>query len=213
MTDTEGTRLVRAPASQPADTGWGRRHDLGYWPSPSRNVGLTAPLAQLWRVQWDWMQTTPCEHGLMPAHVYTQSAAAIDWADEVFSHSRSCSDGSGGGVVLIGFDPLDFMHGSVSPFRVQVIRRTSAREPLDIRASLSAYGFRFIVPPEQPLKLYAGQADLMDASHLTIQYETPAGKGVIDGWLKPDYSVKLSIRDGPAKRHSEFYAPQLIHVE
>lgn len=50
------------------------------------------------------------------------------------------------------------------------------------------------------LRLYAGQPDAADESHFTIDYQTPDGRGTIDGWLMHDDTVKLEVRDGPAAR-------------
>ena len=50
------------------------------------------------------------------------------------------------------------------------------------------------------LRFYAGQPDPADESHFTIDYETPDGRGTIDGWLMADDTVKLEVRDGPAAR-------------
>ena len=59
-------------------------------------------------------------------------------------------------------------------------------------------------PPSIPawgtLTLLAGQPDPSDASHFTIDYQTPAGKGTIDGWLQPDDTVKFEAHDGPLAR-------------
>lgn len=53
---------------------------------------------------------------------------------------------------------------------------------------------------EKSIRFFAGQPDPTDASHFTIAYEMPLGKGTIDGWLEPDgYQITLRIRDGPAK--------------
>jgi hypothetical protein len=50
------------------------------------------------------------------------------------------------------------------------------------------------------LRLYAGQPDPVDSSHFTIPYETTSGRGTIDGWLQADDTVKMQVRDGPAKQ-------------
>jgi hypothetical protein len=51
----------------------------------------------------------------------------------------------------------------------------------------------------QKLRLYAGQPDDDDPSHFTIRYEVEHQSGMIDGWLQADDTVKLQVRDGPAK--------------
>jgi hypothetical protein len=47
------------------------------------------------------------------------------------------------------------------------------------------------------LTIFAGSPDPGDESHFTIDYQTPAGRGTIDGWLQVDDTVKLAVRDGP----------------
>ena len=47
---------------------------------------------------------------------------------------------------------------------------------------------------ESPLRLFAGQPDVNDASHFTIDFVIGDAKGVIDGWLKEDGSVLLERR-------------------
>ncbi len=54
--------------------------------------------------------------------------------------------------------------------------------------------------PSEGSKLFAGQPDLADDSHFTIDYEVKDQRGTIDGWLMPDNSVKIEPRDGPLKR-------------
>jgi hypothetical protein len=49
------------------------------------------------------------------------------------------------------------------------------------------------------LKLFAGQPDQADSSHFTIGYAIGALPGVLDGWLQDDKSIRLQVRDGPAK--------------
>jgi hypothetical protein len=51
------------------------------------------------------------------------------------------------------------------------------------------------------LRVYAGQPDPADASHLTIRYQIDTQSGIIDGWLENDHTVKLQVRDGPLQPH------------
>jgi hypothetical protein len=61
------------------------------------------------------------------------------------------------------------------------------------------------LPP--PQRVWAGVIDPNDASHFSIDYEWPGGlRGVIDGWLRDDDTVKLSIRPGPGDVQSAFRA-------
>jgi hypothetical protein len=66
---------------------------------------------------------------------------------------------------------------------------------LSVRSPKIGDMFRFAVAPDEHLKLLTGQADPTDESHFTIDYETPRGRGTIDGWLMPDDTVKLELRE------------------
>jgi hypothetical protein len=53
-------------------------------------------------------------------------------------------------------------------------------------------------PPDEPKRVFAGQADPADGSHFSIEYEWADGlHGFVDGWLEDDETVKLAIRPGP----------------
>ena len=80
-----------------------------------------------------------------------------------------------------------------------IIPGTATRPPEFVAPAASNYGFS--VPETGPLRLFAGQADPSNSSHFTIAYEagSPNGAGVIDGWLKDDYTVRLLHRTGPAR--------------
>jgi len=46
----------------------------------------------------------------------------------------------------------------------------------------------------KPLRIYAGQADPADASHLTFAFTTPQGTSQIDGWLQANDAVTFSVK-------------------
>lgn len=48
--------------------------------------------------------------------------------------------------------------------------------------------------PFGSVRIFAGQADPNDESHFTIDIQTPAGTGTIDGYLRADDSVTLTLR-------------------
>lgn len=56
------------------------------------------------------------------------------------------------------------------------------------------------VEPGQRLKLYAGQIDPSDPSHITISYHLDEQRGTIDVWLKDDRKLHFVFRDGPWAR-------------
>ena len=127
----------------------------------------------------------------MPAKHFSMSPLN---ADEVFMHARRAAGGKAR-LVGVGFDPIAFMDGSDTPFVVCSIAYGTPLSSLRIRGQKFAEMLRFGVAPDEPLKLYAGQADPADESHFTIDYETPRGRGTIDGWLMPDETVKLQLRE------------------
>jgi hypothetical protein len=59
------------------------------------------------------------------------------------------------------------------------------------------------------LRIYAGQLDPADASHVTIPYEINGVRGTIDGRIAASGIPELTIRDGPAsKRTYDTYRAQ-----
>ena len=57
----------------------------------------------------------------------------------------------------------------------------------------------FFPMPSKTFTLFFGQPDPVNLSHFTMKYEIDNIPGTIDGWLQNDDTVKLQIRDGPAK--------------
>lgn len=58
-------------------------------------------------------------------------------------------------------------------------------------------GLTLWVKRHEPFTVYAGQPDPADSSHFTIGYTAGGKTGTIDGRLKADGTVTLTIRDGP----------------
>lgn len=121
----------------------------------------------------------------------------VTGGDELFVHARRSGNGEER-LVVVGFSPTAFMYGARTPFMTQVISKPDWLRSAETKFGLRTWSFEFVVPTDQPLKLYAGQPDSFDESHFTIAYETPTGSGTIDGWLSPDDTVTLTVRDGPA---------------
>jgi hypothetical protein len=59
-------------------------------------------------------------------------------------------------------------------------------------------GIYTFISPDEPLTLYAGQADPTDDSHFTVRYAVRSGTGLIDARLVAGNQLRFSIRDGPA---------------
>jgi hypothetical protein len=49
------------------------------------------------------------------------------------------------------------------------------------------------------LRIFAGQPDPADTSHLTIKYDLDGHAGTIDGWMRFGDNLQLLIRDGPLR--------------
>ena len=138
-----------------------------------------------------------CAYGMRPVKYYDIQ----DWADEVYTHARRCAGGKER-LVIIGFDGPAFAYGSDAPFRAVVVTPPTALHELKMNWSNDAFGFKFNCPPEQLFRLYTGVSDTADESHFTIGYETSAGRGTIDGWLKPDDTVSVKVTKGPLAIHT-----------
>lgn len=84
------------------------------------------------------------------------------------------------------------------PFDTRICRTDGDILPAGDTLSVTSVDapYQFMLPG---LRLYAGQPDPADASHFTIRYESKGSGGTIDGWLRDGDSVKLQVRDGPAK--------------
>jgi hypothetical protein len=52
---------------------------------------------------------------------------------------------------------------------------------------------------DEPITFMVGQPDPADPSHFTIGYTMNGQAGTIDGWLTDGRTVKMQVRDGPAK--------------
>jgi hypothetical protein len=122
-----------------------------------------------------------------------------DLGDEIFVHARRAPGGHER-LVVVAFNPPGFVAGNRTPFTARAIARGGWLRPLstNFKAEASQLPLEFVTSKDQPLKLYAGQPDPTDEAHFTIDYETPAGHGTIDGWLHRDDTVTLTARDGPA---------------
>ena len=74
----------------------------------------------------------------------------------------------------------------------------TAIAPLDISFRLNPMTTQS--PTWEVVTFFAGQPDPTDASHFTIGYSNSAQSGVIDCWLGNGQTIRMQIRDGPAKR-------------
>ena len=94
----------------------------------------------------------------------------------------------------------DFVRQKPPYFWGRTFDTTFSLRDLEIRYGCWGWHLEdFDLPPDQPLKLYAGQPDPNDRTHFTIRYEAAGQEGIIDGWLKDDDTVRLVVRDGPGK--------------
>lgn len=158
--------------------------------NPSEN--MMSPFNGLNRISAELQRRVVCAYGMRPVKMY----GIEGWADEVYSHSRRCAGGKER-LIIIGFDSPAFAYGSDAPFKALVVTPATLLHSLDMKWSDDAFGFKFTCPPEQMLRLYTGVSDDADPSHFTIDYETSAGRGTIEGWLKADDTVNLKVTQKP----------------
>jgi hypothetical protein len=109
-----------------------------------------------------------------------------------FLHNRRSQSGTER-LVAIEFDAGAFVWDSPTPFSVHVLRTAHTSGSLFLRSNLLRE-FNFVANSAEPLKLFAGQPDVIDPSHFTIRFMQGNTPGIIDGWLQPDDSVRMAIR-------------------
>ena len=142
---------------------------------------------------------------LMPASLrYLETRPDVDipqGSGPVFLHGRAVP-GGGARLVVAKVDPMRSYRAvpggpSVGDHALDV----SVMTPAGLRAGPNVT--RTLWRPDGAavsfgeLTFFVGQPDANDESHFTIDYQTPAGRGTIDGWLRADDSVNLVVRDGP----------------
>lgn len=189
---TEAYLLTRRPVAHGGVHGDARGTRGYYWPwkdsarTKSPFNGLRFATAAM------HPNVVMCAYGVRPVKYYDIQ----DWADEVYAHARRSAGGKER-LVIIGFDGPAFAYGSDAPFKAVVVTPPTMLRELKMNWSNDAFGFKFICPPEQPFRLYTGVNDDADPSHFTIDYQTSAGRGTIEGWLQPDDTVNLRVTKGP----------------
>lgn len=138
--------------------------------------------------------------------VFTASSGNMVTEPTLFLHGRSANGREGRRLVCVTFpEGTQRVLGQAMPnapmFEWRVFSLASPLADAALiarrRATVSA---AFWDVPREGLRFDVGQPDPADESHFTIGYETPDGRGTIDGWLMPDDTVKLEVRDGPAAR-------------
>jgi len=90
------------------------------------------------------------------------------------------------------------LYGADAPdLTAQVIRPATPWRDGQALADLRLNVGGFLAHPFGTLRFYAGQPDPNDDSHFTIDYQSPAGRGTIDGWLQRDDTIKMQMRGNP----------------
>ncbi|MDB5356793.1 MAG: hypothetical protein JWN24_3246 [Phycisphaerales bacterium] len=117
----------------------------------------------------------------------------------VFLHARSKPSG---GERLVALDLVPFENGAASPGSTSPQLQAMTLNPGKSDGPKDAgdfYDLGMPLEPDCPVRFFAGQPDPNDRAHFTVGYEINGQKGTIDGWLRNDETVKLDVRDGPAK--------------
>jgi hypothetical protein len=117
----------------------------------------------------------------------------------LFVHGRTTAGGSER-IVVVGFRGF----GGNAPRKGEEMTFSLAYYSIPLYAAAHDDTWRYGKLPIRFIsgqsRLYAGQPDPKDASHFTIDYEISGVRGTVDGWLQPDDTVKMQIRDGPAAK-------------
>jgi hypothetical protein len=118
----------------------------------------------------------------------------------VFVHELSRPDGGNRLVVVEADLPVSAMPKQLlllfAPLRLEstVIVPGGLLEQPQLRSNGSwMTPFAFANP--SGLYLHAGQTDPANPSHFTIAFDYPDQSGTIDGWLQPDDSILIELRD------------------
>jgi hypothetical protein len=113
----------------------------------------------------------------------------------LFMHERKTPAGERR-LVTLSFDGPAFLFDQPRPFIAGSYRVNWAGKLGDYSGSrLSCPGFA--PPPDRPIRFYAGQPDLIDASRFTIAAKIGEGDALIDGRLNDDDTITLSLRTTP----------------
>ena len=162
--------------------------------NPDWHYETLRPWYQLRNLDEQVLKRVPCRRGLAYRRPLPLGPDWEAYAATVFVHGRRSSAGGHEKLVIVIFDWELFQNGYPTPFRARVESWDGRFRPMRVAASVDAYGFQFMIPNGWLPTIYAGQHDPFDESHFTIDYESPAGGGTIDGWLQPDDTVKLQVR-------------------
>jgi hypothetical protein len=118
----------------------------------------------------------------------------------VFAHERT-SRGSGGGKKRIVFVNIVSVYGrpilSFDVLRPGHLARLA--EGSHSGANGADIGNGYLYATDQKLRVYAGQADMLDLSHFTFDYEQWGQRDTMDGWLEADDSITLKPRKPPVE--------------
>ena len=110
----------------------------------------------------------------------------------LFLHGRRTADGVDR-LVNVGLMALE----DCEHLRANVLVPMSNREPELRQAGQSDLIIRRW--QDEPITFMIGQPDPADPSHFTIGYSMSGQSGTIDGWLTSAKTVRMQVRDGPAK--------------
>lgn len=129
----------------------------------------------------------------------------------LFLHERHAGAGGTGPARVVAVErppggwlpfghPLDLQVSVIAPVGLTGTP-SDCQPPYELKRllrTLRTSGFPIYIQGP-PVRFYAGQVDPADLSHFTIRYAIGGQSGTVDGWLQADDTVRIQIRDGPAK--------------
>ena len=110
----------------------------------------------------------------------------------LFLHEHRAVGGKRPRLLAATFDATTFIAGDPQPVVWKVYSPGMLFWPA-LHGTQTGLGFS--CAPSEPLRLHFGQPDPADESHFTIQYDAGDRRGVLDGWLQPDDTIKLAAHD------------------
>jgi len=110
-----------------------------------------------------------------------------NWSQPIlFMHERTTRSGHRYLIILFGesFEKMDYLDGQLGPQYVSYKPGTLRNRPEPAGNSMNFKDDYLQWPSPRHLRIYAGQADPIDASHFTIRYVEDGKTRMVDGYLE-----------------------------
>jgi hypothetical protein len=202
-----GYQGARTPLDIPDFTESGAPPEPPHAPKPPTAAFSTradGPLRRLGEVIERFQVWNELRNGAAPpavVRVYPGESSSPDAIFPIFLHERSAN----GSAILVclraswyaGADLLDFDATVTTPAGLFGLPSEHAAPLVDDSGASASVRLN-----EQSsgkwCRLFAGQPNPSDSAKFTWDYETPDGRGTMQGTLRPDHQIEIRILSGPA---------------